>query len=186
QAAEQRAFVLAQETVQRDAVLLHRVMDQQGHFGAGGGQVVDRGHRRLDLVADAGHLHQQRGRLAGNQGATQSADHRRRLHAVRGMPTRARLARVCACATAMANASAASACSGPLRPSSTPIMCCTCALSARPLPTTDCLTSVAAYSCTTIPRLTTSQIAAPRACPSFSAESALRAMNTRSMPHSTG
>src|SRR6185312_5424068 len=86
----------------------------------------------------------------------------------------------------MASASAASACSGPFRPSSIPIMCCTWVLSPRPLPTTDCLTSVAAYSCTTIPRLTTAQIAAPRACPSLSAESGLRAMNTRSMPHSIG
>src|SRR5690242_11765 len=151
QVAEQCALGFAHETVQRHAVFLHGVVSEQDHFLAGGGEIVDGRHRRLELVADAAHIDQQPWRLLRNEGATQATDHRPRLHAVRGIPTRARLERVCAWVTAIASASAASACSGPFRPSSTPIMCCTWVLSPRPLPTTDCFTSVAAYSCTTIP-----------------------------------
>ena len=65
-------------------------------------------------------------------------------------------------------------------------MCCTCSLPAWPLPTTACLMAFGAYSLTGKPRPTAAQIAAPRACPSFSAESAFFAMNTRSIAASAG
>jgi hypothetical protein len=53
-------------------------------------------------------------------------------------------------------------------------MCWIWALSAPPVPTTASFTSLAAYSLTGRSRSTTALIAAPRAWPSLSAESALR------------
>ncbi|SPW27778.1 Uncharacterised protein [Edwardsiella tarda] len=50
-----------------------------------------------------------------------------------------------------------------------------------PLPTTVCLIWRAAYSNTGRSRLTAATMAAPRACPSLSAESAFFAINTCSM-----
>src|SRR6202000_1403542 len=186
QVAEHGPLGFAQESVERHAVFLHRVMGEQDDFLAGGGQVVDGRHGCVDLVAHATHFNEQRRRLFADESAAQATDHRRRLHAVRGIPTRSILDRVCAWAIATASASAASAWSGPLMPRMIPIMCWTWVLSARPVPTTACFTSVAAYSCTTIPWLTTAHTAAPRAWPSLRAESALRAMNTRSIAASAG
>ena len=59
-----------------------------------------------------------------------------------------------------------------------PTMCCTCFLSAPPLPTRPSFTSLAAYSLTGRSRATQAAIAAPRACPSFSALIALLDRNT--------
>src|SRR3546814_5760076 len=58
-------------------------------------------------------------------------------------------------------------------------MCCTCPFSAAPRPTTAFLICIGEYSCTGRSRATTAQIAAPRACPSLSAESGFLAKNTR-------
>ena len=63
---------------------------------------------------------------------------------------------------------------------------CTCCLSAPPVPTTACLTCEAVYSATLNPSSIAATMAAPRACPSFRAESALRAMNTCSMLRAVG
>jgi hypothetical protein len=87
---------------------------------------------------------------------------------------------------AIASASAASACKGSRTFKRIPTMCCTCSLPACPLPTTACLIAFGAYSLTGNPWPTAAQIAAPRACPSFSAESAFFAMNTRSTAASPG
>src|SRR5690606_10006801 len=133
--------------------------------------VVEGRHRRLELVTDAADVEHQPRRLLRDEDALQATDHRRRLQAPRGIPTRSTLDRVCACASAIASASAASACSLPGRSSSRPTMCCTCAFSPAPVPTTACFTSRAAYSVTPRPWCTTAQIAAPRAWPSLSAES---------------
>src|SRR5690242_16720399 len=186
QGAEQAAFGLAQETVQRDRVFLHRVVRAQAHFAAELGQVEERRHRRLEFVADTADVEHEPRRLLGDEHALEAPDHRRRLHASRGRPRRCRLERVCACASAIASASAASACSRPGSCSSRPTMCCTCALSPAPVPTTACFTSRAAYSATPRPWCMTAQIAAPRAWPSLSAESALCATNTRSIATSCG
>src|SRR5690606_11234869 len=110
-----------------------------------------------------------------------------RLHASFAlMPRRWAVARTWAWVTAMARASAASACSLPGSPSIAATMCWICALSAAPVPTTASLTSRAAYSLTGRSRRTTALIAAPRAWPSLSAESALRPTNTCSMATSSG
>src|SRR5690348_5097802 len=186
QIAEQRTLLFAQETEQGGGVFPDRVMGQQRHFASGFRQVVQGGHRHFQLVADAGDVQHDPGRLLGNERSTQSADHRRLLHAAAGIPIRCAPSRACACAIATASASAASACNRSRNPSSTPTMCCTCAFSARPPPTTACLIAVGAYSRTGSARLTAAQIAAPRACPSFSAESAFLAMNTRSIAASAG
>src|SRR5690606_26073184 len=127
---------LAQESVQRDRVLLDCVMGAQVDLVTGFRKIEERRHRRFDLVADATDIDHDPRRLARDQDALDATDHRRRLHAVRGMPSRSVLDRVCACAIARASASAASACNLPSRPSSTPTMCWTCALSAPPPPTT--------------------------------------------------
>src|SRR6185312_7972935 len=186
QVAEQRAFVIAQETVQRDGVFLVRVVGEQDHFLADVRQVVQRGHRHFQLVADAAHFDQHPRRPLGDQRAAQTADHRRRLHAASAMPVRASLARRCACVMAIASASAASACNGSRTFNRIPTMCCTCSLPAWPLPTTACLMALGAYSLTGNPHPTAAQIAAPRAYPSFNAESAFFAMNTRSIAASAG
>src|SRR6185312_5144252 len=186
QRAEQRALGLAHESVQHRRVFLDRVVREERDILAGLRQVVERRHRRLELVADAVDVDEQRRRLLGHELPAKAADHRRRLHASCGMPSRATLARTCACVSAIASASAASACSFSRRFSRTPTMCWTCVLSPAPVPTTDCLTSRAAYSLIVSPRLTTAQIAAPRAWPSFSAESAFFETNTRSTAHSCG
>ncbi|MNG21234.1 hypothetical protein D3C84_1055750 [compost metagenome] len=63
---------------------------------------------------------------------------------------------------------------------------CTCCLSAPPVPAMACLTWLAVYSAISSPASAAATMAAPRAWPSLSAESALRAMNTCSMPMVTG
>ena len=65
-------------------------------------------------------------------------------------------------------------------------MCCTWLLSAAPVPTTACLIFLASYSKTARPRLAPATMAAPRAWPSFNAESALLAIKTFSMASSSG
>src|SRR5690606_15482346 len=110
-----------------------------------------------------------------------------RPHAVRSAtPKRLALARTCAWVMATASASAASACSRPDRPSITATMCCTCFLSAPPLPTRPSLISLAAYSLTGRSRATQAATAAPRACPSLSADIALLDRNTCSTATSSG
>ncbi len=89
---------------------------------------------------------------------------------------------MCAWVRATASASAASACSFIAeRFSSSRTMCWTCSLSAAPLPTSDCLITRGAYSLIASLRRTTVAIAAPRACPSLSADIADLSMNTVSM-----
>src|SRR6185312_13375760 len=186
QITKQVALVIAQEAVQRDSVFLVRVVRQQDHFLADVGQVVQRRHRHFQFVADAAGFHEHPWRALGDQGAAQSADHRRRPHIAGAMPVRASLARRCACVMAIASASAASACNGSRTFNRIPTMCCTCSLPAWPLPTTACLMAFGAYSLTGKPHPTAAQIAAPRAWPSFNAESAFFAMNTRSIAASVG
>src|SRR5690606_12265714 len=101
-------------------------------------------------------------------------------------PSLCAVARTCAWVSAMARASAASACSLPGNPSMAATMCWTWALSAAPVPTTASFISRAAYSDTGRSRSTTALIAAPRAWPSLSAESALRPTNTCSIATSCG
>src|SRR5690606_11154555 len=149
-------------------------------------QLVERAHRRFEFIADAVDVqHQPRRRLVRQQ-APQAADHRR-LQARRvSIPMRCALARVWAWVTAMARAPAASACRRPLRPRIAPTMCCTWALSAAPLPTRASFTWRAPYSLTGRPCMTTAQIAAPRAWPSLSAESAFFDTKTCSIATSSG
>ena len=63
---------------------------------------------------------------------------------------------------------------------------CTCSFCAPPVPTTASFTSRGAYSNTRGRTANVALSAAPRACPSLSALSALRCMNTRSMATSSG
>src|SRR5690606_36028276 len=172
-----------QEAVQRDAVLLLRVMGEQRDLAADLRQVVEGAHGRLELVADAIDVHHQPGRLLVRQDPPQPADHPPRLRTSSVLtPVRPAGALMCAWVRATASAAAASACSlASAMFSSRRTMCCTCDLSAAPRPTSDCLISLGAYSLTGNLRRTTVARAAPRACPSFSAEVADLSMNTVSI-----
>src|SRR5690606_18404474 len=181
--AEQPALAFAQETVQRDAVLLLRMVGEQRDLAPHLGQVVERAHRRFELVAHAVDVDHEPRWLLVRQDSPQPADHPPRLRNSSVLtPVRPAVALMCAWVSATASASAASACSfasGMFNSKRT--MCCTCALSAAPRPTSDCLISRGAYSLTGSLRRTTVASAAPRAWPSFSAEVADLSMNTVSI-----
>ena len=55
----------AEETVEEVPVLAYREVGQQHHRGAGLGQVVDRTHRRIDLVTNAMYVDEKLGRVLG-------------------------------------------------------------------------------------------------------------------------
>src|SRR5690606_32019368 len=187
QLAEQPALGLGQEAVQRHPVLLDGVVGEQGDLAAQFRQVVEGAHRRRQLVADAADVEHQRRRRLVHQLAFQATDHLLLLSSAAARPVRPAVALMCAWVRATARASAASACSFCVpRFSSKRTMCCTCAFSAAPPPTRDCLTRRGAYSCTGRPCRTTVAMAAPRACPSFSAEVADLSMNTDSIATTSG
>src|SRR5690606_22563980 len=155
--AEQPALAFAQEAVQRDAVLLLRVVGEQRDITADIGQVVAGAHRRLELVAHAIDVHHQPGRLLVPKDSPQPGDPPPRLRNSSVLtPVRPAVALMCAWVRATASASAASACSrASAMLSSRRTMCCTCALSAAPRPTSDCLINRGAYSLTGSLRRTT-------------------------------
>jgi hypothetical protein len=72
---EQPALALAQEAVQRDAVLLLRVMGEQRDLAADLGQVVEGAHRRFQLVAHAIDVDHQPRRLLVREDAPDSTNH---------------------------------------------------------------------------------------------------------------
>src|SRR5690606_7938290 len=184
--AEQAPLGLAGEAVQRHRVIPLRVVREQRDLLAQHRQLVEGAHRRLQLVAHAVDVdHQPRRRLV-REHSPQASDHLRLQAIFESMPRRRALARTWAWVMAMASASAASACRRPFSPSIAPTMCCTWALSAAPLPTRASFTWRAPYSCTGRSCMTTAQIAAPRAWPSLSAESAFFDMNTCSIATSSG
>src|SRR4030095_12118020 len=113
----------------------------------------------------------------GEKLTAESTDHRRRLVRIGTATTPV----ACRWQIATAKASAASAAGIAFRLSSTRTMCCTCDLSPAPVPVTACLTRRAAYSATCNRLATTAARTAPRACPSLSADCALRATNTCSI-----
>src|SRR5690606_22841745 len=184
--AEQAPLGFTGKAVQRHRVLLLRVVREQRDFLAQHRQLVEGAHRRFEFIADAIDVqHQPRRRLVRKH-PPETTDHLRLQASFASMPIRCALARTWAWVMAMARASAASACSRPLRPSMAPTMCCTWALSAAPLPTRASFTWRAPYSLTGRSCMTTAQIAAPRAWPSLSAESAFFDTNTCSIATSSG
>src|SRR5690606_12208854 len=184
--AEQAPLGLAGEAVQRHRVFLLRVVREQGDLLPEHGQRVEGAHGRFQFVTDPAHVHHQPRRRLVRERSPQASDHRRLQARRASTPRREALARTWAWVMAMASASAASACSRPFRPSIAPTMCCTWALSAAPLPTTASFTWRAPYSWTGRSRITTAQMAAPRAWPSLSAESAFFDTNTCSIATSSG
>ncbi len=56
-------------------ILAYREVGVQRHLLADGGQVVEGGHRRIDLVTDAVDVDQQLRRLLVEDAAAQQADH---------------------------------------------------------------------------------------------------------------
>src|SRR5215469_10129743 len=147
-------------------------MGVERHFCAGVRQIVEGGHGGFHLVAHAMHVDEEVRRLLAQDQAAQEADHRRPPRARNRPASCAFKPRLWAWHTATASASAQSACSSPLSLSSTRIMCCTCSLSAPPLPTTASLTSFGVYSVKGKDLLRVPQMAAARAWPSFRALSA--------------
>ena len=142
-------------------------------------QGVERGHRRFELVSHSAHVDQEPGRMALPQHPFQASD-----HGCGSGRSRASRSRLWAWQRATARASASSVRGASGRESSTRTMCCTWALDALPLPVVACLTRVAAYSKTGM--WGTATRAAPRACPSLRADSALRATKTLSIASSLG
>src|SRR5947208_141422 len=167
-------------------VFAHHQVRKQTHFLTHRRQLEERRHGRLQLVSEPADVDRElRGRLGGDR-ATQRADHRpaclrRAPPCCASVPSR----RACAWHTATASASAASAPGRSASPSSVRIICATWNFSAAPEPTTASLMARGAYSNTgTASGMAHS--AAPRACPSFKALSALRLTNTRSTATSAG
>src|SRR5258708_8990392 len=154
----------------------HQMGEQRDGF-ARGRQSREGGHPGLHFRAHAVHVDHEHRRLRGRQTAFEKTNHPRL--AVRCTETRTRPRS--AWHTAAARASAASGDSGPSSLRMLFIMSCTCDFSALPDPTTPCLISRVAYSKTSAFASAVPQMAAPRACPSFNALSALRLTNTRSM-----
>src|SRR5712691_4318677 len=107
-------------------VLAHQQVGVQRHAVAGRGQVEERTHRHVDLVAYAGRLEQYLGRILGNELAGQAANHvnrpfRKESPLVEKPPSRL----PCAWQIAQASASAASGLGSPGSASSLFTMCCT-------------------------------------------------------------
>src|SRR5690606_22842379 len=110
------------------------------NVGAHGRQSIKRGHRRLELVADATDVDDQGRGLFRRQAAAQESDHREEDRAS------ALSLREWAWHNAMASASAASAPIGPEMFNRRFTINCTCCFSAAPVPTTASFTSRGAYS----------------------------------------
>src|SRR6185436_11088587 len=166
-------------------VLAHHEMRMQRHGLAGGGKVVERAHRHVDLVADAGHIEQHLRGIFGYEGARKTTDH---LDRPRRYPFTEKSPSLppCAWQIAQASASAASGLGSPGSASSLRTMCCTCSFFAWPLPTTACFTWSAVYSATGRPAITAAQIAVPRAWPSSSVDCGLTLTKTFSIETSCG
>src|SRR5208283_851675 len=163
-------------------ILPHHQVREQRHRLARGGQAIKRRHRRFELIADPVHVDHQERRLLGGEAAFEESDHPRLAASFNDVRTWPRSA----WQTAAANASAASAATGPSSFRMLLIMSCTCAFSALPVPTTACLIWRVAYSNISAFASTVPQIAAPRAWPNFKALSGFRLTNTRSIAISCG
>src|ERR1700678_1613023 len=159
----------------------HQMGEQRPGF-AGGRQSIESRHRGFHFVTHAVDIDHQKRRLLDRQAALEKADHRRLTERC----TETRTLPLSAWQTAVARASAASGDRGPSSLRILFIMSCTWAFSALPDPTTACLICRVAYSNTSAFASAVPQMAAPRACPNFSALSGLRLTNTRSIAISCG
>src|SRR5450755_3438400 len=174
QGAEQSALRVGAEPEQHMGILAYDHMREKRDGLADRRQAIKGRHRRIEFIADPAHIEHQARRILRREPAFQKADHLARPTSLRTRPRSA-------WQTAAARASAASAATGCWSFRIFLIINCTCTFSALPEPTTATLISRGAYSKKLTAAAAAPHIAAPLACPSFNALSALRFTNTRSI-----